>query len=231
LLGLPIKITHPSLPVLVRSASAESYLLLIGIGLLGFYVGAHLHSLLFSRIALEEFRAAQAARAADSVWSGAEENVDFSRWAKPRIKAYRSALALKDEPPIAVLNIHSIGLRAPVFDGTDHVTLNRGLGRIPGTAEPGGDGNVAIAGHRDGFFRALKDIKVGDTIEVDTRLETDTYLVDFKKIVGPGDVSVLKDHTVPTVTLVTCYPFYFIGEAPRRFIVRASLQHRDLFEP
>jgi len=229
--GLPIKIARSSLPVFVRSASAESYLLLIGIGLLGFYVGAHLHSLLVSRIALEELRETRAARATDNVWSGADENVDFSRWAKPRIKAYRSALAVKNEPPIAVLNIHSIGLKAPVFDGTDHVTLNRGLGRIAGTAELGGDGNVAIAGHRDGFFRALKDIQVGDTIEVDTRLETDTYLVDFKKIVRPRDASVLQDQTVPTVTLVTCYPFYFIGDAPQRFVVRASLRHRDFLQP
>lgn len=229
--GLPIKITRQSFPPFLRSASAESYVLLIGIGLLGFYAGAHLHSFLFSRLALEEFDAAQAQEAAHSVWTSDGNKVDFSLWGKARVRAYRSALALKSDPPIAVLDIRSIGLRAPVFDGTDSVTLNRGLGRIAGTAEPGSEGNFAIAGHRDGFFRGLKDVKLGDTIEVDTRLEADTYSIDFTKIVDPKDISVLEDQHVPTVTLVTCYPFYFIGDAPQRFVVRASLKHRDALQP
>jgi sortase A len=110
------------------------------------------------------------------------------------------------------------------------MSLNRGLGRIPGTAIPGSNGNLAIAGHRDGFFRGLKDIKPGDTVEVDTRLETDIYIVDFTKIVDPHDVSVLEDQPVATLTLVTCYPFYYIGDAPQRFVVRASLKHRDVLQ-
>lgn len=229
--GLSIKLTRHSFPLFLRSASGESYVLLIGIGLLGFYAGAHLHSFLFSRIALEEFDAAQASTAAQSSWTSDTDKVDFSLWGKARIQAYRSALGLKSDPPIAVLDIRSIGLRAPVFDGTDSATLNRGLGRIAGTAEPGSEGNIAIAGHRDGFFRGLKDIKPGDTVEVETRLEADTYRVDFTKVVDPKDISVLEDQRAPTVTLVTCYPFYFMGDAPQRFVVRASLEHRDALHP
>jgi len=231
LYGLPIKSLRHSVPPFVRSPHAESYLLLLGIVLLGFYVGAHLHSLFLSRIALLEFDTAQATDALSNVWNSDADKVDFSLWGKSRIKSYQAALALKIEPPIAVLNIRSIGLRAPVFDGTDDLTLNRGLGRIAGTGVPGSDGNVAIAGHRDGFFRGLKDIKPGDTVEIDTRIESDTYLVDFTKVVDPKDVSVLEDQSVPTVTLITCYPFYFIGDAPHRFVVRASLKHRDSLHP
>lgn len=229
--GLPIKITRSSLPLFLRSANAESYVLMIGIGLLGFYVGAHLHSLLFDRLALEEITAAQARNAADNIWTDDSSKIDFGLWSKERIRAYRSALALTLEPPIAVLDIQSIGLRALLFDGTDNVTLNRGLGRIAGSAEPGSDGNLAITGYRDGFFRGLKDIKAGDTVEIDTRLEADTYVVDFTKIVEPENTSVLKDQSAPTITLVTGYPFYFVGDAPRRFVVRASLKHRDSLQP
>lgn len=229
--GLPIKSPRHSLPPFVRSPHAESYVLLVGIGLLGFYVGAHLHSLVFSSVALQEFDTARAAVVPDKTWNAERDTVDFSLWGKSRIKAYRSALGLKIEPPIAVLNIRSIGLRAPIFEGTDELTLNRGLGRVAGTGVPGSDGNVGIAGHRDGFFRGLKDVKPGDTVEVDTRIETDIYLVNFTKIVDPKDVSVLEDQSVPTVTLITCYPFYFIGDAPNRFVVRASLTHRELLHP
>jgi sortase A len=229
--GLPVKVTRSSLPLFLRSANAESYVLMIGIGLLGFYVGAHLHSLFFDRLALEEFSAAQARHSTDKIWTDDSSRMDFSLWSKGRIRAYRSALGLTVEPPIAVLDIKSVGLRAPLFDGTDNVTLNRGLGRITGTAEPGGDGNLAITGYRDGFFRGLKDIKPGDTVEIDTRLEADTYVVDFTKLVQPEDTSVLQDEAFPTVTLVTGYPFYFVGDAPQRFVVRASLKHRDFLQP
>lgn len=229
--GLPINGARHALRPLARSSHAESYVLLVGIGLLGVYFGARLHSLLFSQIALDEFDTVRAGvtGTTGNLWNN-DSDVDVSLWGKARIKAYRAALGLKFQPPIAVLNIPGVGLRAPVFEGTDALTLNRGLGRIPGTALPGSDGNLGIAGHRDGFFRGLKDIKPGDTVEVDTRLETDIYIVDLTKIVGPHDVSVLEDQPVPTLTLVTCYPFYYIGDAPQRFVVRASLKHRDVLQ-
>jgi sortase A len=149
--------------------------------------------------------------------------VDFSLWDERRIQAYNESLRKDFGVTLAVLKIPKIRLEAPVLDGTDDLTLNRGLGRISGTARPGMRGNIGIAGHRDGFFRGLKDVGVGDTIELKTPNGTATYVIDQIKIVAPDDVSVLRPRSVPSVTLVTCYPFYFIGSAPRRYIVAASL--------
>lgn len=125
---------------------------------------------------------------------------------------------------IAVLRIPKLSLEVPVLDGTDAITLNRGVGRIQGTALPGQRGNIAIAGHRDGFFRGLKDIHAGDEIELLTAQRTDIYIVDRTVIVDPNDVSVLENGATPALTLVTCYPFHYIGNAPRRFVIEASLK-------
>ena len=119
-----------------------------------------------------------------------------------------------------------------MLNGTDDRTLDRAVGYIEGTAQPGTVGNLGIAGHRDGFFRGLKDIAAGDVIEVDTRQRTDVYRVERTWVVNPEDVSVLDQTSTPALTLVTCYPFYFIGAAPRRFIVRAVLvTDRPVSEP
>ena len=127
---------------------------------------------------------------------------------------------------MALLQIPKIHLQAPVLDGTDGLTLNHAVGRIAGTARPGDAGNIGLAAHRDGFFRGLKDIQQGDEIDLKTRSGTDIYTVDQIQIVSPRDVSVLRDHRKPALTLVTCYPFYFVGSAPKRYVVTAFLtQH------
>ena len=209
----------------------DRLLLMLGIGLLGIYFSAHLHSWLFSHFALWRFEevVAAAQRPPDPP-SPSKDGVDVSRWAKARLKAYESSLASKLPGPIAVLTIPRIHLKAPIFDGTDELTLNRGVGRVPGTAMPGEDGNLAIAGHRDGFFRGLKDIAIGDQVEIAGPEESETYIVDSTEIVTPDDVRVLEAGGIHTVTLITCYPFYFVGDAPKRFIVKASLIHRDLLQ-
>jgi sortase A len=120
-----------------------------------------------------------------------------------------------------VLRIPKIRLEVPVLPGTDDHTLDRAAGHIEDTAQPGMDGNSGIAGHRDGFFRGLKDITPGDVIELDTLQGTDVYRVERTWVVKPEDVSVLDPTPTPALTLVTCYPFYFVGSAPERFIVRA----------
>jgi sortase A len=129
------------------------------------------------------------------------------------------------ERPLGVLSIPRLRLIAPVFDGTDALTLDRGLGRIRGTAKLGELGNTGIAGHRDGFFRCLKDVALGELIEISTGREQKDYFVHRIIIVDPSDVSVLKSETAAEITLVTCFPFYMIGEAPYRYVVQASL-HR-----
>jgi sortase A len=112
-------------------------------------------------------------------------------------------------------------LEVAVLEGTDEWTLNRAVGHIEDTARPGAPGNSGIAGHRDGFFRGLKDIRSGDVLEIETHTGIDRYRVERTWIVEPEDVSVLDPTSTPSITLVTCYPFYFIGSAPQRFIVRA----------
>jgi sortase A len=91
---------------------------------------------------------------------------------------------------------------------------------------PGDAGNVGIAGHRDGFFRGLKDISVGDEIDLIMTKEKTTYVVDQIEIVSPADVHVLEPRSTSSLTLVTCYPFYFVGDAPQRFIVHAAIASR-----
>ncbi len=145
---------------------------------------------------------------------------DQSLWSPVRIRAWSQLVHEPVPAPIAVLRIPTIGLEVPVLVGTDHHTLDRGVGHIEDTAQPGMVGNLAIAGHRDGFFRGLKDIARDDTIELDTIHGKDVYRVERTWIVDPEDVSVLEPTSTAVLTLVTCYPFYFVGPAPRRFIVR-----------
>jgi sortase A len=125
--------------------------------------------------------------------------------------------------PLAELSIPRIGLSVVVLEGSDEHTLRRGLGHIETTPLPGESGNVAIAGHRDSFFRPLRNIQVGDDIMLDTPGERVHYRVLSFRVVNPSEISVIDPTTDPVLTLVTCYPFYFIGSAPDRFVVRASL--------
>ena len=151
---------------------------------------------------------------------------NFSLWSAERIKDYRQTLKVQLAPAVALLRIPKIQLEVPVLEGTDDVSLNRAVGLIAGTARPGEDGNIGIAGHRDGFFRGLKDIQEGDGIELVTATGTDTYTIDRIAVVTPDDASVLARRQGPSITLVTCYPFYFVGSAPQRYIVQASMKLR-----
>jgi sortase A len=206
-------------------AIAGRLLLVIGAVLVGVYVVARIHAAVMSRAALREFAQAEQQESAGVDATGApgagKQKVDFSLWSMKRITAYEESLKQQFAHPLAVLEIPKIGLEVPVFDGTDDLTLNRGVGRIIGTARFGKGGNVGIAGHRDGFFRGLKEVVVGDQIELRTPPRIESYKVDDIRIVTPTDVQVLEDRGVASLTLVTCYPFYFIGNAPQRYIVRA----------
>jgi sortase A len=119
------------------------------------------------------------------------------------------------------IEISSIGLTAMVLEGTDEWTLQEAVGHIPGTSLPGLTGNVAIAGHRDTFFRALRKIHKNDAITLTTLSGSYRYLVEFTEVVSPDETDVLADSDEPILTLVTCYRFYFVGPAPKRFVVRA----------
>jgi sortase A len=110
--------------------------------------------------------------------------------------------------------------------GTNRTTLNRGVGVVDNTAAPGEPGNVALSAHRDSFFRPLKDIVIGDTIELQTLQGIQQFQVSDITIVDPTDISVLEPTERSILTLITCYPFYFVGYAPDRYIVRAELIER-----
>lgn len=151
------------------------------------------------------------------------DRLAFSLWSGERFSTYKKVLAGKLGTPLAVLSIHRLGLEVPVFDGTDRITLNQGAGRILGTARPGEPGNIGISAHRDGFFRGLKDLRLGDQIELAVPAQKFVYTVDNIEVVNASDTSVLQARGRPSLTLVTCYPFYFIGNAPGRYVAQASL--------
>jgi sortase A len=124
---------------------------------------------------------------------------------------------------IAELLIPRLRLSVMVFEGDDAGILKLGAGHIPGTGLPSRGGNIAIAAHRDTFFRPLRLIRPSDVISLKTPTGTTRFAVHDVEIVSPSDVQVLTPATGRDLTLVTCYPFYYIGSAPQRFIVHASL--------
>jgi sortase A len=207
----------------------EHLLLVFGLLLLAFYVVARIHRTVLSNAELQEFKARQLISADEPhrPLLSAEGTPDFSQWSERRIKDYQESLAAHFAPAIAILRIPKIQVEVPVLEGTDDLTLNRGVGHVTGTANPGENGNVAIAGHRDGFFRGLKDVAIGDSIEMVIPGRTETYIIDRITIVQPSDVSVLQPRPHASLTLITCYPFYFVGSAPQRYIVQASVSDAD----
>jgi sortase A len=211
----------------------ERVLLILGGLMVALYVAANIYRTVLSSAELRRFKARQVALASPQLASPPSVSPqevaltpatpDFRLWSEKRIKDYEASLAEQFAPAIAILRIPKINVEVPVLEGTDDLILNRGVGHVAGSANPGEDGNMAIAGHRDGFFRGLKDVVLGDTLELDTRAATETYIIDHIIIVDPSDVSVLKPRAHESLTLVTCYPFYFIGSAPKRYIVQASV--------
>jgi len=119
------------------------------------------------------------------------------------------------------IEIPRLRLSAIVMEGIGSAALRRGVGHIPGTALPGERGNVGLAGHRDTLFRPLKDLKINDEIRLSTPSGDFRYEVESLRIVGPNDTTVLAASGEQSLTLVTCYPFYYVGPAPQRWIVRA----------
>jgi len=148
---------------------------------------------------------------------------DYTLWSSKRIADYHEGNAIRDEAPLAIMSIDTLELKVPIYNGTDEINLNRGAGRIKGTAWIDSPGNLGIAGHRDGFFRVLKDVELGDSISMLTHQGNSEFVVSSITIVDPSDVSVLAPTDASTITLVTCYPFYFVGHAPKRYIVKGEL--------
>ena len=212
------------------ASKMERLLLILGLFLLGFFMAGWIRGTVLSRAEVLRFETDQTYNSNFSQPVQAlipdSTRPNFALWSNKRVQAFLESLTVHYSPALAVLRIPRIQLEAPILEGTDELTLNRGVGRIPNTAYPGGEnrnGNIGIAGHRDGFFRGLKDISLGDRIEIVLQEgRTENYTVDRILIVPPSDVSVLKTGSSPSLSLVTCYPFYYVGTAPRRYVVQAS---------
>lgn len=148
--------------------------------------------------------------------------------APPGATPGRSAQPLGSREPapgelVGLLEIRRLRLEAPVLEGTGADVLRRAAGHVPQSALPEDAGNVAVAAHRDSLFRKLEDALPGDLVQLRRPGGMFTYRVEKTWVTDPSDLSVLEDGPRPTLTLITCYPFHYVGPAPHRFVVRARL--------
>jgi sortase A len=148
--------------------------------------------------------------------------IDQSLWSSQRVRAFAESVATPGIPE-GVLRVPALQIAVPIYAGTNEINLNRGAAHIEGTAPLAASGNIGIAAHRDGFFRKLKDIAIDADVYLDVGIRSLRYRVVELSVVLPGDIHVLAPTATPSITLVTCYPFYFLGDAPQRYIVRAEL--------
>lgn len=200
--------------------------LLMYIGVLGLAVvgAAYLDSIIGQRQAIAAFNAAASVDAQATALTNPAP--DQSLWSEKAKLAFTASNPY-EAVPVALLRLGRLDLEVPVFVGTDRLTLNRGAGLVAGTPLPGGPGNVVISAHRDSFFRPLMDAVVGDTLELQTIQGTRNYVVSEIFVTDALDVSVLDPTETPTLTLITCYPFYYVGFAPDRYIIRATPEFTD----
>jgi sortase A len=141
---------------------------------------------------------------------------------RPAPAAPPNVVVAGSSQPLGRLEIPSIDLSALFIEGVDGRALRRAVGHIPGTALPGMEGNIGLSAHRDTFFRRLRELDNGDVIWITTLYGRYKYVVESSQIVDPEANGVLRNVDRPTLTLVTCYPFYYVGPAPKRFVVHAA---------
>lgn len=210
---MPLSSTRETRPVL---SWTRLLFLVLGIGALG-YTG---FSLLDAKVfqTYENWRLNHAEKNPHQP-SGTEESKVVPGSLSPRHQGQDKTLALGSV--VGRIEIGRLGMAVIIVEGTDGRALRRAVGHIPGTALPGEHGNVAITGHRDTFFRALRNIRKDDEVTLTTLNGAYRYRVDSMMVVAAEDTTVLNESGEAILTLVTCYPFYFVGPAPKRFIVRA----------
>jgi sortase A len=188
----------------------ERLLLIVGIVCLGYYAYASAETMLYQAYENREL---------DAILN-----------ARPAVVSAKAAAAIPTREvargaTVGRIEIPRLGVSAVIKAGIDARTLQLAVGHIPGTAFPGEGGNMGLAGHRDTFFRRLRDIRPDDAIRVTTPSGRFNYVVERTDVVEPKDVWVLDPTPDPALTLVTCYPFTYVGSAPQRFIVRAMLSN------
>lgn len=152
---------------------------------------------------------------------------DTSLWSASRIAAWGERIDLV-ERPAGTLFIPSLDVEMPIFTEMNEAALTLGAGLIPGTGDLDAGANVGLASHRDGHFRHLKQVAEGDVLLLRTNNKLRQFRVVNTQIVEPSDTWVLDPGDTPSITLVTCYPFYFVGSAPQRYIVSAQEVQTEL---
>jgi len=192
----------------MRNKFFDRLLLFIGIACLGTYIVFTVQAKLYQHEADENFDAM------------VHKEASIPRAKSPLVEAEP---AFNEGDTVGRLEIPRLDVSVMVLEGVASKTLRLGAGHIPGTGIPGYGGNAGIAAHRDSFFRALSKIAPNDQIKFQTLGKTVQYRVVSTDIVTPDDVEVLKPSSTETLTLVTCYPFYYVGPAPKRFIVKATV--------
>jgi len=196
---------------------AEHLLLLVGIVCVGYFLYTYAEAWLY-----QEFEDRELDKIlTDTAATGTSGTAPDATAPAPRTVPRRTFAA---GSTVGRIEIPRLGVSAVIRAGSDARTLRLAVGYIPGTALPGDLGNFGLAGHRDTFFRKLRDINPDDEIRIVTKDGVFNYYVQRTSIVMPQDVWVLDPTNYPALTLVTCYPFNYIGSAPKRFIVRASLR-------
>lgn len=190
----------------------ERFLIAAGICALGFVAALRIDSATGQQRAREDLATRFAAQPPQA------KPPDTTEWSQTRRAAWQASPKTDSGTPLGVLSIASIGLSVALLEGTDEVTLNRGVGRVAGTRI---EANLGISGHRDGFFRGLRNVALGDRVRLETPGAAHEYEVRSVSVVSPEDVHVLDPTPEPTLTLVTCFPFFALGPAPKRFIVHA----------
>ncbi len=208
----------------------RNILLLVGVGCLGCYAYltgmAHLNESYDNWVFEQHIGGRQEVSAADYLREQTPLSFlvkDHAAETQPGVKSSTSTGRLNDGDILGKVEIARLNLSSIVREGVDAETLRSSVGHVPSSALPGHPGNIALAAHRDTLFRPLKDIKQDDLITFQSPVQTFTYKVADTRIVNPTDVSVLRSNGHDTLTLITCYPFYYVGSAPKRFIVQARL--------
>lgn len=182
-----------------------------------YLLGASFLALGLTSLALGELRAARAMTGLP----------DMQLWSDRARGRYLEAIAAQSAPVVGALSIPRLSLDVPVYASASELNLDRGAGIIDGMAYPHELGHIGIAGHRDGYFRALKDLKIGDEIRVETLDGTKEFEVRDLRVIEASELSYLAETDEQRLTILTCYPFYFLGSAPQRFLVRAVPRVRD----
>jgi sortase A len=194
--------------------------LVLAIACLGLYSYTYLERVIYQANESREFDR-MAGQGTAALVASADKVTPATGMERPAREAVSSPGMAPPTALVGRLSVPRLNLSAMVREGIDRNTLQLAIGHIPATALPGEPGNVGVAGHRDTFFRGLKDLKSKDVIQFSTYRGDFKYVVESLAVVGPDNVAVLAPTAENVLTMVTCYPFSYIGTAPRRFVVRA----------